>query len=182
MRSIRASSAAHRRGHARAQPGGRPAPPLWLQGRGVRDRLCATEVEFADYYFKPRMALSEFQNHLLNSTPIPFLTRSLKSQFDLHRDRLSYILDKLPNLGDVPSPKFVFAHVTMPHPPFVFDSAGAPIARAWPFSFADGDHYTIQGGTVDEYIAAIVGRRNTFRRAFLMSSIRFCLVRPCRRS
>jgi len=126
-----------------------------------------TEVKFADYYFKPTLALSEFQNHLLNSTPIPYLTRRFKSQFDLHRDRQSFILDKLGDMGQVPSPKFVFAHIDLPHPPFVFDIDGNAVERRWPFSYADGDHYAIQGGTLEEYISGYAGQVQYVSRKIL---------------
>jgi hypothetical protein len=110
-----------------------------------------TEIEDADHYFSPDWTLSEFQNHLLNTTPIPFLMRPFLSQFDLHRRRISYTLGKLPLLNEVPGPKFVFAHISCPHPPFVFGPNGEPVDRDWPFSFSDGDHFFESGGTLDQY-------------------------------
>ncbi len=116
-----------------------------------------TEMEYADYYYSPGWTLSEFQNHLLNSTPLPFLMKSFTSQFDLHRERLDYIMNKLPELWEAPSPRFVFAHIDCPHPPFVFGESGEPVQRDWPFSFSDGDHYFRGRGTLDEYLT---GYRN----------------------
>jgi hypothetical protein len=112
-----------------------------------------TEIEFADYYFSPGWALSEFQNHLLNTTPIPLLMAGFKSQFDLHRDRLDFTLTKLGRLSEVPSPKFVFAHISCPHPPFVFGPNGEPIERDWPFDLSDGDHYLERDGNIADYLA-----------------------------
>jgi len=117
-----------------------------------------TQLENADYYFSPGLTLSEFQNILLNFTPVPFLFQSGKNQFDLHRDRIGYIFDKLGELDNIESPKIVFAHFISPHPPFVFDKDGNKTQRQWPFSFADGDHYTIQGGTTAEYIEGYRGQ------------------------
>jgi hypothetical protein len=117
-----------------------------------------TQVETADHYFSPGLTLSEFQNILLNTTPIPFLFGGKKSQFDLHRARIRFILDRVSDLSDLPSPKIVFAHMISPHPPFVFGEDGREIARHWPFSYADGDHYTIQGGTRQEYIEGYRGQ------------------------
>jgi hypothetical protein len=111
-----------------------------------------TQIENADYYFKPGVTLSEFQNTLLNTTALSVLLDLTKSQFDIHRDRISYILDKVGRLDDIESPKMIFTHLISPHPPFLFTKDGEATQRDWPFSFADGDHYTIQGGTTEEYI------------------------------
>jgi hypothetical protein len=43
----------------------------------------------------------------------------------------------------------VFAHIVVPHPPFVFDAEGRVTDQRYPFSFADGDMFQ---GTSDEYI------------------------------
>ena len=111
-----------------------------------------TELKTADYYFSPEISISEFQNFLLNLTPVPFFIESGKNQFDLHRDRVEYTFDKLGRLDNIKGPKFVFAPILSPHPPFIFDENGEDVQRNWPFSYADGDHYNIQGGTDKEYI------------------------------
>jgi len=112
-----------------------------------------TQVEKADYYFKPGATLSEFQNILLNTTVLSVLLDLTKSQFDIHRDRISYMLNKIGHLDNIESPKIVFAHLISPHPPFVFKKNGEETERDWPFSFADGDHFIIQGGNTEEYIS-----------------------------
>ncbi len=45
----------------------------------------------------------------------------------LHRERILYILDELPKIPRLPSPKFTFAHIVAPHTPYVFGSNGEPI-------------------------------------------------------
>lgn len=100
-----------------------------------------TEIEYGDYYFSPGWTLSEFQNHLLNATPLPLLMSGLKSQHDFHRDQVNFALTKLGDLGEVPSPKFVFAHISCPHPPFVFGPDGESVGDDRPFSISDGDHF-----------------------------------------
>lgn len=40
-------------------------------------------------------------------------------------ERARFILDKLPNLPDLGGPKFVYAHINVPHVPFVFKADGA---------------------------------------------------------
>ena len=110
-----------------------------------------TEIHSAHYYFEPSFVLSEFHNVLLGYTPIPYWISEEKSPFALHRRRVEYILDKLTDLDNIRDPKFVFAHLVCPHPPCVFDENGGAVQRDWGFSFADGDHYTDQGGDMADY-------------------------------
>jgi len=111
-----------------------------------------TEMSKADIYMSPSRALSESQNLLINRTPLrPLLAKlPLKSQFDLHRDRLLYIFDELPRVGKTDSPVFVFAHIMAPHPPFVFGEEGEPMRCDGEFSYGDGSHYTKERSR-DEY-------------------------------
>ncbi len=41
-----------------------------------------------------------------------------------HANRQLFILDELPRLASLPGPKFVFAHIIIPHGPFVFEANG----------------------------------------------------------
>ncbi len=111
-----------------------------------------TELDSADYYFAPEFSLSEFENFLINLTPIPFFVQSGKNQFDIHRDRIEYVFNKLGELHYIEEPKIVFAPIISPHPPFVFGRNGEKIQRNRPFSYGDGNHYNDQGGSDEEYI------------------------------
>jgi hypothetical protein len=44
---------------------------------------------------------------------------------DAIRAHSLYQLDRLPKTTTLPSPKYVFAHLALPHPPFVFDADGS---------------------------------------------------------
>lgn len=66
-----------------------------------------------------------------------------------HRELISFTLAKLHGTATLPGPTFVFAHIVIPHPPFVFDEAGEPVPRRYRFSFMDGDAFQ---GTEAEYI------------------------------
>jgi hypothetical protein len=46
--------------------------------------------------------------------------KTTNTEFEDHIDRQRYILDELPRIPSYPGPKFVFAHILIPHPPFVF--------------------------------------------------------------
>lgn len=108
-----------------------------------------TEIRSADRYLVPGFALSEYQQVLLNVTAIPTLLRKLhwkkNWQYDAHRERILYIIEKLPLVDDVDSPKFVFAHIVSPHPPFVLGENGEHIAPDRAFAFGDGATFMKNG-------------------------------------
>jgi len=84
-----------------------------------------TESTNADIYITQPGAMSEFEEILLNTTPIPVVFRKMKS-LTMHRDR---ILSNLANLAvrpDTDKPLFVIAHIICPHPAFVFNAEGGP--------------------------------------------------------
>jgi arylsulfatase A-like enzyme len=50
-----------------------------------------------------------------------------------HRERILYALGKLPVIPEeIPGPKFVYAHIIFPHPPFVMDADGNPLQNSPP--------------------------------------------------
>ena len=122
-----------------------------------------TEIRNADVYLTLPKWLTEFENVLINTTPIPVLQHRPQSesrrgdtllapgQYDLHRDRLLYIFDHLADMTAMDSPVFVFAHIIAPHPPFVFGEYGEPVEPNRKFSFVDGSHFMAVGDR-EEYI------------------------------
>jgi hypothetical protein len=103
------------------------------------------DLTSADVYLNfSSSGLNAFQNELYNTTPLPTLLNvlSLKDQYDLHRERVRYMLDHLPEVrSGIEGPLFVFAHILAPHPPFVFDENGDPVQPDYPFSWADASNY-----------------------------------------
>lgn len=110
-----------------------------------------TELAEADHYLTPGMTLSELDNAIISMTPIPFVLRFGKSQYDFHRQRINYILNKLPYVREGAAPRLIITHLPSPHPPFVFGRNGESIARKRLFNFSDGSHYYDEGGTPAEY-------------------------------
>lgn len=100
-----------------------------------------TEFKDVDRFIKVSHTVSDFQNTLITTTPVAFLLRDEYSQYDMHRRRVNFILDKLPRVYSAGAPLFVFAHILSPHPPFVFDSEGQPVDPDHKYHMGDGSHY-----------------------------------------
>ncbi len=102
-----------------------------------------TEISNSDVYLSPDFTLNEFENMVLNMTPVRFVAELLpvRSQYDLHIDRIIYTFDMLPLIANNHSPAFVFAHLIVPHPPFIFNDHGVIDELPIGFSYSDGNHY-----------------------------------------
>jgi hypothetical protein len=119
-----------------------------------------TDHPDADQYLSRGNGLNEFENLLVGETPLASLMDKLNagsSQFgyQAHRAQILYTLDQLSELPEKPGPKFVFAHIISPHPPFVFDAHGGHIQPDRSFSLADGSDFQ---GTLLEYHKGYAGQ------------------------
>jgi hypothetical protein len=117
----------------------------------------ATETSpLADRCYCENRSLQEFEQAMLVRTAIGFwLPQRERTKYDEHRDtilRTFYYLQRLPDRN---LPKFVFAHLIAPHPPFVFDADGRIRTPDKPFGFEDGSHFM---GTRQEYIEGYRGQ------------------------
>jgi hypothetical protein len=108
-----------------------------------------TQVDDADFYLAPEAGsvkhlsmlggANEFEVMLIKTSGwllVADATLKLPSllQPDLeaspkqvHRQRVLFTLEQLPNVPRLPSPKFVFVHIVSPHKPFVFGPDGNPL-------------------------------------------------------
>ena len=111
-----------------------------------------TEFEDADYYLSSSGGLNDFEQTLMSQTPLSIMLNVEKDQYDMHRDRIGTVLDKMGDLGGITAPKFVFAHIIGPHPPFVFDRVGNALKAVRPYTKADGNDFVRHGGSKAEYI------------------------------
>jgi hypothetical protein len=109
----------------------------YVQARGYRTVAFATgfpwsELDNADIYLEPdllRSGLTEFESLWVETTPLRVLqdegiVDSRLSAFGRYRERTRFVLDALPTFTEMDGPTFVFAHVILPHPPFVFTEDG----------------------------------------------------------
>jgi hypothetical protein len=114
-----------------------------------------TDHPAVDLYLTRGVGLSEFENLLLADSPVDVLAEDLNLEpseygYEAHRQRVLYSFEKLGTLHRMDGPKFVFAHIISPHPPFVFDSSGRPIEPAHSYFIGDGDDFQ---GTHEEYMS-----------------------------
>jgi len=91
-----------------------------------------TEMKKTDYYLSPPHILNDFYQAIIETTPfnhVP-LRAMFYSLFDSQKQRVLFTLNNLPKLAEVElsEPKFVMAHITSPHGPFVFNEDG-PISN-----------------------------------------------------
>jgi len=64
--------------------------------------------------------------------PVAEADRLLYGMYEEHGQEVLWALDRLANLDDIPSPKFVYAHLLFPHAPWIFDRNGAPtVSSCW---------------------------------------------------
>lgn len=130
-----------------------------------------TDLKDADIYITHGSQPSEFQNELLNTTPIPIFLNLpfLKSQYDYHRENILFTIQHLKDAAEIETPVFVFAHVMVPHPPFVFGASGEPIQPDRKFDLSDGTLLT----TVMSREEYVKGYRNQL--AYINSQIKISI-------
>jgi len=116
-------------------------------------------IQNADIHITSRFGMPEFQDSLLQTTPIPFLVQHLPflnfSDIELHRRRINFIFDYLDNVLTIRAPIFVFVHILCPHPPFVFDRNGRSVNPPQRYMILDGPQLMKEEGlTREDYVRA----------------------------
>jgi hypothetical protein len=108
----------------------------------------------------PLWSLNEFEVLLLRLTLVrPVIDRlqvelqgedsPLEWLYLRHRDRILFALDTMKEIPAWEGDYFVFAHLVVPHPPFVFGPNGESIPHTRPYSRRDGGEFE---GTREEYM------------------------------
>jgi hypothetical protein len=130
-----------------------------------------TEIRDADQFLVPSyqalkasqagISINGFESMLARTTGLSALLDAQARWFSPVADALDtrkahvirelFVLDTLPKLATEPSPKFVYAHILIPHPPFVFSRQGVNI------NYPGNDGATPKGPTPKDYAS---GYRN----------------------
>lgn len=118
-----------------------------LQGLGYRYFAITTgfpalTFPSADVEFKQDTGRTLYLDALLRKTPIPPTREQMSGMVESRRNALSGGFSRLKQLAPKSAaPRFVFAHIFAPHPPFVFDKDGNPTPQIGIFDYADGSHF-----------------------------------------
>jgi hypothetical protein len=134
-----------------------------------------TEWDDADYYLSQQSkvfsilqfggGITDFELMIMRNSAILLiedgvliLPRFIQPDFEnplrIHRDRILFVLSKLENLAKTPGPKFVFAHLVIPHPPYVF----APNGDFTNYDVPDDPGYKNQVAYIDQQIIALTNK------------------------
>lgn len=100
----------------------------------------ATNLTSSDIFFSPYKSISQFQNKIINLTPLRILL--IDYQYNTHRNRVQNIFHKLPTVKNTDGPAFIFAHIIAPHPPFAFGANGEFDHPDIEFTLSDGSNLT----------------------------------------
>jgi hypothetical protein len=112
--------------------------PRFLKARGYRYVHIGSwwgptaDSPQADVNVKMTGALGEFATTLLQTTAFQPVAALLWDSFEPRKReylRVRFELDRLARTAGIPGPKFVFAHILLPHEPFIFDRHGRFVAR-----------------------------------------------------
>ena len=111
-----------------------------LKGAGYKTVAFATgfaftEMTSADVYISPSPViapLTEFEVLALETTPLRHLqdlgwVNLVNIDGQRYRERTLLALNSMDRLARMAGPKFVFIHLVIPHPPFVFATDGTPL-------------------------------------------------------
>jgi hypothetical protein len=114
-----------------------------------------TQIRNADNYISySKNPVTEFEGLLITKTVIGAYVDDLQLELPLpnyftHRKTIAFNLEALSAIQDSAKPKFIFAHILAPHPPFVFDQYGNPTQPDRPYFIGDATGFL---GTNEEYI------------------------------
>lgn len=110
----------------------------------------------------PEVRISEwwhpdmFESALLAMTPFSAVASRMgfPNFYELHRQRILYALDEIVDAVALPGPKFVYTHIFVGHPPFVFTSDGKAVEEQDAYSWDDGNKFAgNRSRSREEYVA-----------------------------
>jgi hypothetical protein len=133
-----------------------------LEQAGYRTVSFATGYDWIDWkdaseYLEPSsgrltQSLRPFEAMLIQSTAVsilldaqtrfmPGLAKQVANPNQEHVRYETFLLEKLGNLASMPGPKFVYAHILIPHGPFVFNADGSLVPDPSYYESGDEERY-----------------------------------------
>lgn len=91
---------------------------------------------------RPSSLLDDFGILVINNTMLRVFSNIYEPLIvapgiEAHKNMLFFTLDKMKDLNEIPSPKFVYVHLLLPHMPFIFDQHGTVIATNYNTNWND---------------------------------------------
>ncbi len=120
-----------------------------------------TDNPGTDVYLSPYKYISDFHRLILTESPVRHLVsdRLLSDEYTMRRERSLFLFDQLPKIAAISGPKFTFAHILLPHPPFVFGEDGEDVSpRSINYRQSDGDIYMSYYGDAASYVRGYRGQ------------------------
>ncbi len=107
-----------------------------------------SDIRDGDVYVKPSVLfLNAFDQAIINHTNLQIITSILPVPFvslpdyNSHRRIILNDFARLPEIAKLTSPKFIYAHIVAPHPPFVFDSRGEAVDPNYGYTLNDAQDF-----------------------------------------
>jgi len=110
--------------------------------------------------------LSALEKSLVGSSAFDTLPEQRKKDYGQHRSYLLSAFDSLDQVARRPGPKFIFAHILAPHPPFVLGPNGEAVEPRYAFSYADAS-WLLQMISRADYERGYVGQLQYVNRRTL---------------
>jgi hypothetical protein len=120
-----------------------------------------TDNSTTDIYLHPYpIMLTDFERYFLEDTAMGYVQPVIREfasvpTFETHRTILMNSFASLKEIPQISGPKFIFAHILAPHPPFVFDENGNPVDPPGQFNMDDSDSFH---GSEQDYQNGYIGQ------------------------
>jgi hypothetical protein len=135
---------------------------LFLKKAGYQTIALETDWDItnnthADLYLSPyQFHLTQFEGAYLAKTQLnalkPWISKvAFVPSFESHQKLLEFNFETLKHIPELPGPKFVFAHIVAPHPPFIIDDEGNHTEPSYGFTFNDAENFFGLGNTSEDY-------------------------------
>lgn len=83
--------------------------------------------KYADFNFSSSEKIDEVLSTFIQTTILYPFVKYFSAPKKSYRNSILYTLDNIPRLDSIEEPKFVFAHIVCPHPPYVFTKDGSQL-------------------------------------------------------